>query len=82
VTEQPMHEETPYWITQPVEPRHCLLCAAPGTVHCTLELQPRRVLASRGGKCSLYLFALCQPCADRAHARLRLIETVLEMNHK
>ena len=77
-----MNEPLPYWIETPVEPRRCLLCDAPGEVHCSAESRPRDIRAARAGRFDLHLFVLCQPCADRAHKRLRLIETVLEMNYK
>jgi len=82
MNDQLMEDPLLYWIETPPEPQRCLLCHADDVVPCVCDARPKRIRAGRRSVRTEYLFSLCRPCLSRVHARRKLIETVLEMNHR
>jgi len=82
MTDELMEDPLPYWIETPSEPQRCLLCHAHDVVPCVGTSHRKSIRAGRRFARTEYLFSLCRPCLSRVHARRKLIETVLEMNHR
>ena len=78
MTDQTAHDELPFWINTPPEPRCCLVCKAPGEAHCTLESHPRDIRAARASNYSLHVFALCRDCLRIARRHPRILQRLLE----
>ena len=78
MTDQTTHEELPYWINTPPEPRRCLVCTAPGEAHCTLQSHPHGIQAARADDYALHLFALCRDCLRIARRHPGILRAILE----